>query len=243
MAHRYFADTFAPDLAAITGQNAHHLARVLRARVGDVVPLCDGQGREYDAVIRAIAPERIELAPGPGRASRAEPATAVTLFAACPKQDKLELILQKAVELGAVRIVPFFSRYCVAAPKNEAVKQQRRARIAREAAEQAGRGVLPAVEEAIPFAALCARLAGPEFDAALLCYEKGGAPLRQLAPPLAGRRIALITGAEGGFAPEEAEALQAAGAQAVSLGPRILRCETAPLAALAALLTLTGELE
>lgn len=243
MAHCYFADEFTPGLAAVTGQSARHLAKVLRVQVGDILPLCDGQGLVYDAVVTAVSPDRVELAPGPGRPSAAEPSTQVTLFAACPKQDKLELILQKAVELGAVRLVPFFSRYCVAAPKNEGAKQQRRARIAREAAEQAGRAVIPAVEEAISFDTLCTRLAGDEFDAALLCYEKGGAPLRQLAPPLAGRRVALITGAEGGFAPEEAETLTAAGARAVGLGPRILRCETAPIAALAALLTLTGELE
>ena len=243
MAHCYFADEFSPGLAAVTGQSARHLARVLRVRAGDRLPLCDGQGFLYDAAVTAVSPERVELAPGPGRLSAAEPSTRVTLFAACPKQDKLELVLQKAVELGAVRIVPFFSRFCVAAPKNEQAKQQRRARIAREAAEQAGRAVIPAVEEAVSFDALCARLAANEFDAALLCYEKGGAPLRQLAPPLAGKRVALITGAEGGFAPDEAEALAAAGAKLVGLGPRILRCETAPIAALAALLTLTGELE
>ncbi len=243
MAHCYFADEFTPGLAAITGQSARHLAKVLRAQAGDRLPLCDGRGFVYDAAVTSITPDRIELDPGPGRPSAAEPSTQVTLFAACPKQDKLELILQKAVELGAVRLVPFFSRYCVAAPKNEGAKQQRRARIAREAAEQAGRAVIPAVEEAISFSELCARLAGAGFDAALFCYEKGGAPLRQLAPPLAGKRVALITGAEGGFAPEEAAALQAAGAKTVGLGPRILRCETAPIAALAALLTLAGELE
>lgn len=243
MAHCYFADEFAPGRAAITGQNARHLAKVLRLREGDCLPLCDGQGLVYDAAVTAVSPDRVELDPGPGRPSAVEPSTQVTLFAACPKQDKLEWIIQKSVELGAVRIVPFFSRYCVAAPKNEPAKQQRRARIAREAAEQTGRGIIPAVEPALDFSALCARLAGGGFDAALLCYEKGGAPLRRFAPPLAGRRIAIITGSEGGFAPEEAEALQAAGAQTVGLGPRILRCETAPLAALAALLTLTGDLE
>ncbi len=242
MAHLYFADEFTPSRARITGQSAHHLARVLRVRPGEPLPLCDGQGFVYDAVVAAVSPGCVELTPGPGRPAP-EPATRITLYAACPKQDKLEWIIQKAVELGAVRIVPFFSRYCVAAPKNEEAKRARRARIAREAAEQAGRGVIPAVEAPLALAGVCARLAQNEYDAALLCYERGGAPLRQVAPPLAGRRVALITGAEGGFAPEEAAVLTAAGAVAVGLGPRILRCETAPLAALAALLALTGELE
>lgn len=240
MAHLYFADAFAPTHAEITGQSARHLARVLRVKAGDTLPLADGQGQIYEALVTAVTPECVMLTPGPGRPVP-EPAARVTLFAACPKQDKLEWIIQKAVELGAAGIVPFFSRYCVAAPKNEEAKKARRARIAREAAEQAGRGVIPPVEAPLTLDGVCARLAG--FDAALLCYEGGGAPLRRLAPPLCGKRIALITGAEGGFAPEEAAALEAAGAKRVGLGPRILRCETAPLAALAALLTLTGDLE
>ncbi len=174
MAHLYFADEFTPALARITGQSAHHLARVLRVRVGDTLPLADGQGQLYSAQVTALSPACVELAPGPGRPAP-EPATKITLFAACPKQDKLEWIIQKAVELGAVGVVPFYSRYCVAAPKNEEAKRARRARIAREAAEQAGRGIIPPVEAPLTFAGACARLAG--FDAALLCYEGGGAPL------------------------------------------------------------------
>ena len=239
MPHRYFASEFTESTAALTGPDAHHLGKVMRARPGDEVILCDGAGFDYTAAVAAVTPDRVEFRLLEKRPSEAEPSVEVTLFAGYPKQDKLEFIVQKAVELGAARIVPFFSRFCVAAPKKEDQKNARYARIAAEAAKQAGRGVIPAVELPLDIKDLPARLA--EFDLALFCYEGGGSPLRTLVKGQ--KRIALITGAEGGFAPEEAEKLTAAGAVPVSLGPRILRCETAPLAALAAVMTLSGQLE
>ena len=173
------------------------------------------------------------------RPTAAEPSVEVTLFAGYPKQDKLEFIVQKAVELGAARVVPFFSRFCVAAPKKEDQKNLRYARIAAEAAKQAGRGLIPAVELPLDIKDLPARF--DQFDLVLFFYEGGGQSLRTLVKDQ--KRIALITGAEGGFSPEEAEKLIAAGAVPVGLGPRILRCETAPVAALAAVMTLAGQLE
>ena len=135
----------------------------------------------------------------------------------------------------------------LSAPKKEEQKNVRYNRIAYEAAKQCGRGVLPDVALPLPnFGAVC-RTFG-QYDLVLFCYECGGEPLRRLladAPAPADRplRIAIVTGAEGGFAPEEAAAATAAGAKTVGLGPRILRCETAPLAVLASVMTLTGNLE
>ena len=239
MPHRYFASEFSGDIAALTGPDAHHLGKVMRAKAGDQVVLCDGAGFDYTAAVASVAPDRVELRLLEKRPTAAEPAVEVTLFAGYPKQDKLEFIVQKAVELGAARIVPFFSRYCVAAPKKEEQKNARYARIAAEAAKQAGRGILPAVELPADIRDLPARFGA--FDLVLFCYEGGGRSLRSLVQGQ--KRIALITGAEGGFSPGEAAALTAAGAVPVSLGPRILRCETAPVAALAAVMTLAGQLE
>ena len=239
MPHRYFASEFTESTAALTGPDAHHLGKVMRARPGDEVILCDGAGFDYTAAVAAVTPDRVEFRLLEKRPSEAEPSVEVTLFAGYPKQDKLEFIVQKAVELGAARIVPFFSRFCVAAPKKEDQKNARYARIAAEAAKQAGRGVIPAVELPLDIKDLPARFS--EFDLVLFFYEGGGESLRTLVKNQ--KRIALITGAEGGFSPEEAEKLTAAGAVPVSLGPRILRCETAPLAALAAVMTLSGQLE
>ena len=249
MPHRYFTTEVWPaeGRAVLRGSDAHHLARVMRARIGDQVILCDGNAIEYTATVSSVGEDLVECAIQEGYPSAAEPSVEVTLLAGYPKQDKLEQIIRHGVELGCSHFVPFFSRYCVAAPKKEEQKNVRYNRIAYEAAKQCGRGILPDVALPLPnFGAVCRTFS--QYDLVLFCYECGGAPLRQLlaqAPDTAGRplRLAIVTGAEGGFAPEEAEAATAAGAKAVGLGPRILRCETAPLAVLAAVMTLTGNLE
>ena len=242
MPHRYFTRELADGQAALTGSDAHHLANVMRARPGEQVVLCGPDGLEYTGTVTALLPGRVEFSVSEGAPSKAEPDLAVTLFVGYPKQGKLEEIIRHSVELGVSRIVPFFSRYCVAAPKKEDVKNERYNRIAAEAAKQAGRAVLPRVELPLArFSDVCGALAG--YDKALFFYEGGGEPLRAVLAPGSARTLALITGSEGGFSPEEAGAAAAAGAVTVGLGPRILRCETAPLAALAAVLTLTGDLE
>lgn len=239
MPHRYFCTDITETTATLTGAEAHHLGRVMRASLGESVLLCDGKGSDYTATISAIEPDCITLAVAEQHPTIAEPNVNVTLFVGYPKQDKLEHIVQKSVELGASSVVPFFSRFCVATPKKEEQKNLRYARIAAEAAKQAGRGVLPTVELPIQIKQLPQRFSA--FDAVLFCYEGGGTPLKTA---LSGaKNIAIITGAEGGFSPEEAEALCAAGATKIGLGPRILRCETAPLAALSAVMAYTGNLE
>ena len=242
MPHRYFTRELADGQAALTGSDAHHLAHVMRARPGEQVVLCGPDGLEYTGTVTAILPGRVEFSVSEGAPSKAEPDLAVTLFVGYPKQGKLEEIIRHSVELGVSRIVPFFSRYCVAAPKKEDVKNERYNRIAAEAAKQAGRAVLPRVELPLArFSDVCGALAG--YDKALFFYEGGGEPLRTVLAPGSARTLALITGSEGGFSPEEAGAAAAAGAVTVGLGPRILRCETAPLAALTAAMLLTGNLE
>lgn len=242
MPHRYFTRELANGHAALTGSDAHHLANVMRARLGEQVVLCGPDGLEYTGTVTALLPGRVEFTVSEGAPSKAEPDTAVTLFVGYPKQGKLEEIIRHSVELGVTRIVPFFSRYCVAAPKKEDVKNERYNRIAAEAAKQAGRAMLPHVDMPLPqFADVCAVLGS--YDKALFFYEGGGEPLRSLLAPGQVRNLALITGSEGGFSAEEAQAAAAAGAVTVGLGPRILRCETAPLAALTAAMLLTGNLE
>ena len=231
MPHRYFTTESSDGTAVLRGADAHHLSRVMRGKLGDTVILCDGSAVEYTATITGFGDETVEFSVEPGY----------------PKQDKLEQVIRHGVELGCDHFIPFFSRYCVAAPKKEEQKNERYNRIAFEAAKQCGRGVLPDV--ALPlsnFGAVCRSL--DQYDLVLFCYECGGAPLRQLlaeARPADGEKlkIAIITGAEGGFAAEEAEMAAKAGAKTVGLGPRILRCETAPLAVVSAVMTLTGNLE
>lgn len=139
MPHRYFTRELADGRAALTGSDAHHLADVMRARIGEEVVLCGPDGLEYLGTVTAIEPGRVEFSVTDGTTSKAEPDCAVTLFAGYPKAGKLEEVIRHSVELGVTEIVPFFSRYCVATPKKEDVKNERYNRIAAEAAKQAGR--------------------------------------------------------------------------------------------------------
>ena len=244
MSHRYFTDRIENGAAFLDGEDAVHLARVLRCRPGELLTLCDGAGTDYAARVTAVRADEIALEVLSSRPTASEAGLWVTLYVGLPKGDKFELILQKAAELGAAAIVPFTSEFCVARPKNEDAKLVRWQRILCEAAKQSGRGRIPAVRAAIPCAQMCREAAAA--DAALFCYEGGGEHLvagGSLHSRLAGAKTAaVITGAEGGFSAAEAQTAQDAGCTAVSLGPRILRCETAPLAALAAVMALTGNL-
>ena len=138
MPHRYFTRELADGRAALTGSDAHHLADVMRARIGEEVVLCGPDGLEYLGTVTAIEPGRVEFSVTDGTTSKAEPDCAVTLFAGYPKAGKLEEVIRHSVELGVTEVVPFFSRYCVATPKKEDVKNERYNRIAAEAAKQAG---------------------------------------------------------------------------------------------------------
>lgn len=240
MAHRYFTTDIDGEQAHITGPDAVHLAKVLRVQKGEVLVLCNGMGVDYEAEVARATPEEVTLHILKSFPTAAEPALKAEVYIGYGKGDKMEWAIQKAVELGAVRIVPFFSKYTVVKAKNEEQKNLRYARIAHEAAKQSGRGVLPQVAMPLGFEQMLAEAA--KAEAPLFCYEEGGETLRTalLPPP---KTVAIITGPEGGFAPEEAELAKQAGCKLVGLGPRILRCETAPVAALAAVMALSGNLE
>ena len=241
MPHRYFTTEISDGTATLRGADAHHLARVMRARLGDTVILCDGNAVEYTATITGFGDECVEFRVEPGYPSAAEPSVEVTLLAGYPKQDKLEQIIQKSVELGVTRIVPVLTRRCISRPKPAEFQKKlpRLQKIAASAAKQAGRGIIPEVAPMLTFAQACAEM--QQADRAILLYEGGGVRFDE-ADLHDCRSIALIVGSEGGFDPEEAEQLQQNGAVAVWLGHRILRCETAPLAAISIVMHRTGNL-
>ena len=126
MPHRYFTTQVWPDegRAVLQGPDAHHLARVMRAKAGDTVILCDGNAVEYTATITGFGEDEVEFSVEAGYPSAAEPSVEVTLLAGYPKQDKLEQIIRHGVELGCRHFVPFFSRYCVAAPKKRGTEKR-----------------------------------------------------------------------------------------------------------------------
>ncbi len=224
------------DTALIIGDDARHIARSLRMAQGDRITVSDGTGTDYECTLTYIRDEECRLKIENSSRSVAESPADITLYMAYPKSDKLELVVQKAVELGALRIVPFVSERCIKRPKAEKEEKQteRLLRIAEEAAKQCGRARLPIVEPPISYAELLRRIPGECLT--LFCYEGGNTEsLSRVLAEVSSLKIAVVVGSEGGFTEGEAEAAQRAGARLVNLGPRILRCETAPIYCLSAL--------
>ena len=228
---RFFCDNITADTAAITGDDAHHISRVLRMKAGDALSLCDGAGNEYDAVIASVSPEAVACAVGERHASEAESPVRVTLFQCLPKAGKMELIVQKCTELGVFSVVPVHSARCVVVPgKDYDKKRERYNRVALEAAKQSRRAMIPQV---LPLTAL-KRIDVRSFDLFLVAYEDENAvSLKQALRAASPRTIALLIGPEGGLEEGEVAQLVQAGAVSVSLGKRILRTETAGMAMLA----------
>lgn len=229
------------EFLTLTDENAKH-AQVLRLRCGEQVLVCDGEGRERLCIVSDVSPTRISLVAQCTRESESEAAVRVSVYAAFPKADKLEHIIQKATELGAYEIVAFPSARCVSRPDEKSLPKKcaRWGRIAASAAEQSGRGRIPQVLALDSFAAALSRAAGA--DTALLFYENERAhTLRDALESRPLRTVSLMTGPEGGFEAKEIAAAERAGLQICTLGRRILRCETAPLCALSAVMYASGE--
>ena len=238
---RFFSDMLAPvgECFPLTGEDARHIALSLRMHTGDEITVADGEGSVALCRLEEIAPAAVLCRVLSLGAAESELPVEVHLYQGCPKGDKLELIVQKATELGASAVIPFVSRRCVSRPKAEKHDRmtERLARIAREAACQSGRGKIPAVSAPLTFTAALAHAAAA-CERIFFCYEEEKTlSLRTVLEEARGagvHRIAVFVGSEGGFAPEEAEEAARAGALSVSLGRRILRAETAPLFALSA---------
>ena len=239
---RFFID-YTPAVggnAVIEGADARHIGGALRMTPGETLTLCDGRGTDYACTVTAVERERVTLAVDAAAPSSSEPTLAVTLYMGLPKGDKMELIIQKAVELGVTAIVPVAMSRCIVKldGKDAAKKQARWQKIAAEAAGQSGRGIIPVVETPISWKQALSRFAA---ERTLLCYEGGGQPIGTLVTP-ADRAVSLVVGPEGGFDVAEVEAVLQAGGKIATLGPRILRCETAPLAAIAVLMERSGNM-
>ncbi len=239
---RFFvaASNISGGIAFIDGKEAEHM-RVLRIRQGESFTVCDGNGNDHICKISdekdgAFCAEILKTVPSSG-----EPSVKCSVYAAFSKGDKMDTVVQKCVELGAFEIVVFPSYRCVSKPDGAAVikKTARWQKIAAEAAKQSGRGIIPQVVSLPDFKSAVKRAA--EADLPLFCYEEEDTlSLKSAAESKTDiKTISIITGPEGGFEPDEAEAAKEAGLLSVSLGPRILRCETAPFAALAAIMYAT----
>lgn len=241
MANRYFTEQIGEGRAVLEGPDARHLRRVLRAKPGDALLLCDGQGFDYRVVIEEIDENKIECKIIEKNSSLGEADIRVEVYIGFAKGERMDYAVQKSVELGAASIRPFFSENTIVKPKKNSDKLTRFTRIAQEAAKQCGRGILPEVKEPADFSGMLERALQNEL--VLFMYEEGGASLRQMMAGKKFKTIGIVTGPEGGFSEKETRLAEERGCTLIGLGPRILRCETAPAAVLAALMTLTGNLE
>ena len=248
--HRFFVEPFQihKDEIEIQGGDVNHIRNVLRMKAGEELLVSDGYGNEYRCRIRELLEDTVSASVLEARRVLSELPSRITLYQCLPKGDKMELIVQKAVELGAAAIVPVASKRCVVkldAKKAESRRKRWQA-VAESAAKQSGRALIPSVMQVQSFSE--ALLQAGELDLCLIPYECAGELLedgsgsamertREILENIrSGQTIGIFIGPEGGFEKEEVERAMETGAKPVSLGKRILRTETAGLCILSVLM-------
>ncbi len=239
---RFFCGNIA-DTVLVTGSDAVHISRVLRMKKGDIAIICDGCGTDLLCRIITASESAAELEILEKKPSEGEPDVYLRLFQCMPKSDKMDFIVQKAVELGASEIIPVISKRCVSRPddKSAAKKCERWQRIAEEASKQCGRGRIPIIGDFCSYKSALGKYGGSD-TAGIFFYECGGARLNDIPELRECSRIDVFIGSEGGFEVSEAELAKEAGLIPATLGKRILRCETAPVAAIAVLMNITNNM-
>lgn len=244
--HRFFAEPgqIGEKEIVITGADVNHIRNVLRMRADEEVLIADGQGAEYRCKLTDLGENEVRAQILWKLDGNAELASAITLFQGLPKSDKMDLIVQKCVELGVSRIVPVSTKRAVV--KLDAKKEQTRLKrwntISESAAKQSGRGVIPEVSGVMSFGKALEE--AKKLDVLLIPYERAehmAETRRVMGEIRPGQSVGIFIGPEGGFEESEVEEAVAAGAKAITLGKRILRTETAGLAVMAMLSYLLEE--
>lgn len=217
--HRFIADVVLEEgeLGLVDRALAHQLKTVLRVRPGDTVLLGDGRGLESEALVRGYQDDVVSVTLGTPYPLATEPRRRIEIYAAVSKRDTFEWAAQKATECGASRIVPVISERTI----KQGLNLARLRSIVKEAAEQSGRGVVPDIGEVTTFADMAGFVGGARLIAAL---GDDATPIRDVQAP---ELVSIAIGPEGGFSEKEVAEAVAAGWQKVSLGPRVLRAETA----------------
>ncbi len=236
--HRFYTE---PENAGevrlkITGDEAKHIKNVLRMQPGDTFIAFDGTGFDYTCRIDDIGAETHAQVIMKSR-NETEPGIKVTLYQAYPKSAKMEEIVQKAVELGAYGIVPFISQRCVKRPEDSS----RLRRVALAAVKQCGRGILPNVEDVLRFDDAVELM--KKHDKLIVCWEEERETSLKSALEGEALDIGVVIGPEGGFEAVEVERMREVGGVSVTLGPRIMRTETAGIAVLAAVFYDKGQMQ
>ena len=238
--HRFFVEPsqIGEKEIVITGPDVNHIRNVLRMRAGEELLAADGQGSEYRCILRELQDSEIRAEICRKLSGSAELPSRITLFQGLPKSDKMDLIIQKCVELGVFRIVPVTTKRTVVKldAKKEESRRKRWTAVSESAAKQSGRGIIPEISWVQSFREAVEE-AG-ELDVCLIPYEKAEnmARTREILSGIpAGASIGVFIRPEGGFEEEEVREAMEAGARSITLGRRILRTETAGMAVLAML--------
>jgi 16S rRNA (uracil1498-N3)-methyltransferase len=228
------------DLLTLAGEEVRHAVKVLRHKKGDMILASDGRGRSFEAEVVSVSSSQLKARIVKTETGKNESKVEVSLSVGLTKGEKLDWLVEKATEIGATAIYPFFARFSeVKWGREQIAKNEARwNRLALAAFKQSGRSVIPQVEVLGNFAEVIDR--GKEGEL-LTAHPAPGA--KPVAGSLGeGRKVMGVIGPEGGFSPEETETLQKAGSKLVSLGPRRLRAETAGLVLLSQILTVKAEL-
>lgn len=234
------ADQLAEKEVFISGGDVNHIKNVLRLEVGDWIVACDGNGTDYVSRIQSICSDEVVASIEKVQPTGTELPVRITLFQGMPKKDKLELIIQKAVELGACEIVPVMTKRTVVKLSEEKKINKRLERwqsIAYAAAKQCDRGIIPTVHKPVSYEEALAM--ADQLDYNVIPYElqTGMEEARKIVDQACKQRsIGIFIGPEGGFEPEEVERAMTRNIHPMTLGKRILRTETAGMALLSILM-------
>lgn len=226
---RFFVDksVINADTITISGDDATHISRVLRLGAGDEIVVCDGLFTDYFCEIESVSKSEVSLHIKHTEKNNNEPPVEITLYQSIPKSDKMDYIIQKSVELGVSKVVPVLTKHCVVKIKDGEKKVLRWRKIAAEAAKQCGRGKIPEVSEVMNFEDAVKSADGLK----IIPYEnEKNNKLKNILKDKDIKKTAVFIGPEGGFDEGEILLAKKCGANSVTLGPRILRTETAPIA-------------
>ena len=230
------------DKYIIEGETARHMLKSLRMKQGEELTLVTPSGIQLDCVLALASNDTAEVDIISRKTYENEPDVKITLYQALPKGDKMDYIVQKCVELGISEIVPVISARCVSRPDEKSLRKKllRWQKIALEAAQQSRRGIIPKIGAALSFRQAVEKSKENELN--IFFYELGGESVAQILTDKP-KTIGFFIGSEGGFEEKEAQLAAEAGAKTATLGKRILRAETAPLAALSVIMYQTGNFD
>lgn len=243
MAWFFTANNITSNQYILSGENAKHISKVLRMSKGEELTLITPNKMQCSCEVFSISSDSVTVDILSKKPCKNEPDVEITLYQALPKSDKMEFIIQKCVELGVTKIVPMISARCISRPDTKSIrkKRDRWQKIAMQAAMQSRRGIIPEVSDCVSFKT--ASELAKHHEQTIFLYEMGGKSVKSILDGKHPKSIGIFIGSEGGFEQSEADLIEKNGGSLATLGKRILRCETAPLAALSVIMYQTNNFE